>query len=120
MGGHFLGESAPPTRLATPFGGGIGSTHQDLCGAISGGVMVIGALHGRERPDQAREKEHAAALAARYRDGVLTELGETRCQPLRDRYHGTDGSGTCAPVVERAATVLIRVLSETEVSGNER
>lgn len=112
VGGHLLDETAPPVRLATPFGGGIGSSHQEVCGAITGGVLVIGALHGRDRADQLDEKEHASDLAARYREGVLSALGDTRCQPLRDRHHGSDGSGTCAPVVERAAAVLLEILIE--------
>ena len=110
VGGHLLGEAAPPIRLATPFGGGIGSSHQEVCGAIAGGVLVIGALYGRDRADQLEEKEHAAALAARYRQGFLSALGDTLCQPLRDRHHGSDGSGTCAPVVESAAALLLTIL----------
>lgn len=112
VGGHLLGDAVPPIRLATPLGGGIGSTHEEVCGAITGGVLIIGALHGRDRPDQIEEKERAADLAACYREGVLSTLGDTRCQPLRDRHHGYDGSGTCAPVVEGAAAVLLRILME--------
>lgn len=37
VGGHYLGDVPPQAvRMSTPFAGGVGSTHLDLCGALTG------------------------------------------------------------------------------------
>ena len=38
-------------RMATPFGGGVGRS-EDICGALTGGVMAIGVCLGRTTPEE--------------------------------------------------------------------
>ena len=91
--------------MATGLAGGVGSTHQELCGALSAGVMVIGGRYGRA--DLAQDDQLALALAARYRERFLAELGSTLCDPLRHRVKAPGGLGSCARLVERAAFILL-------------
>jgi C_GCAxxG_C_C family probable redox protein len=100
-------------RMATGFSGGLGDTREELCGALSGGVMVIGMLHGRTAPEQ--DDQPAIRLAALYRARFLEELGYAQCAGLRENVvNRTGGLGTCGALVERAATILLDVLSEAE------
>jgi len=116
VGGHFLGELGPRgMRMATGFAGGVGETEQEMCGALSGGIMVIGGLYGRS--SLAEEDKPALELAARYRERFLAELGETRCGPLRQRVHAPGGLGSCSVVVERAARILLELLTEERSEG---
>jgi C_GCAxxG_C_C family probable redox protein len=94
--------------MSTAFGGGVGGTHQELCGALSGGIMVIGGLHGRTEADQ--DDERAYDLAKQYREAFLTEFGHTQCEPIRERFQKPDGSHGCDQVVERAARILLGIL----------
>jgi C_GCAxxG_C_C family probable redox protein len=111
VGEHVLGQLEPQSmRLATPFGGGVGGTHLEMCGALSGGVMVIGALHGRTDPSE--DDQRAYDLAERYRAAFLAEFGHTQCEPIRDNFARPDGSHGCDQVVERAARVLLTLLAE--------
>lgn len=51
VGEYVLGDLEPRcVRTATGFAGGVGDTQQEMCGALSGGVLVIGGLLGRESP----------------------------------------------------------------------
>ena len=43
-------------RTTTPLSGSMGSGQRDLCGALSGGVLVIGRWHGRHRTVKAGSK----------------------------------------------------------------
>lgn len=98
-------------RMATGFSGGLGDTEQELCGALSGGAMVIGALFGRTRLEE--NDQPAVRLASRYRSRFMEELGTTQCARLRDDVvNAPGGLGSCGALVERAATILLRVLSE--------
>ena len=111
VGRHVLGDLDPRVvRMATGFAGGLGETQQEMCGALSAGAMIIGALHGRNSLGE--DDWPALRLATRYRERFATELGTTRCGPLYEQVHAPDGLGSCSVVVERAARILLGLLAE--------
>jgi C_GCAxxG_C_C family probable redox protein len=113
VGEAVLGQLHPQSvRMATGLGGGLGGTHQEMCGALSGGVLVIGGLLGRQNLEQ--DDEPAYILAARYRERFLAELGDTQCAPLRERVQAPGGLESCAEIVERAAAILLELLARAE------
>lgn len=113
VGGHVLGDLGPQcARMATGLAGGVGDTQQEMCGALSGGVMVIGGLFGRESLDE--DDLPALDLATRYRERFLAELGATQCGRLRELVEAPGGLGSCDLLVERAAMILLGVLAEAE------
>jgi C_GCAxxG_C_C family probable redox protein len=109
VGGHILGDLEPQSvRMATGFSGGVGGTHQEMCGALSGGVLVIGGWLGRESADE--DPDPACDLVAHYRECFLATLGDTQCARLRELVEAPDGLGSCDRLVEVAAAVLLEVL----------
>ena len=88
----------------------MGGSKQEVCGALSAGVMIIGALHGRSSLDE--DDEPARQLATRYRERFAAELGANHCGTLYDQVHAPGGPGVCSSVVERAARVLMGLLAE--------
>ena len=111
VGEHVLRDfDRRMVRIATPFAGGVGGTEEEMCGALSGGVMVVGALHGRREAHVDDEK--ARELAARYRERFAEEFGTTRCGPIYEEMHASGGPGSCKSVGERAALALLEVLNE--------
>lgn len=93
-------EIAPDVllRLSAPFGGGMGRL-REVCGAVSGAFMVLGAIYGAEI-----EKSHAAkaalyahvqALAAEIR----AENGSIICRELL----GAKGTDTAPTPEKRSA-----------------
>ncbi|MBN1283865.1 MAG: C_GCAxxG_C_C family protein [Anaerolineae bacterium] len=108
MGEPFLGEVDDVLcRAATAFGGGVGGTHEELCGLLSGGVLLVGARCGRLRADE--DSESCRALAARCRANFLAAFGATRCQDLRDMGYGSEGM-PCSALAAQAARVLLKTL----------
>ncbi len=114
MGEHVFGEgnlSPQCVRMATAFSGGLGDTREELCGALSGGAMVISGLLGRE--SLRSSDKPAIDLAARYRERFSATFGYTQCKQLREHVvYAPDGLGSCGALVERAALVLLDVLDE--------
>ena len=112
VGGHMLEQLDPVVlRMSTGFGGGVGDTNQELCGLLSVGVMLIGALHGRDRADQ--DNARVKALVQHYRQRFQAEFGATTCEMLTQRIEaGHDGFDDCAQVGERAAEILLDVLEQ--------
>lgn len=115
MGEHLWGYVDDNIlRMTTGLAGGVGRTHQELCGALSGGVIIIGALYGRVRPDQ--DDSDCQELAAAYRERLVQELGATRCVDLRASGYGSDGQWPCTALVERAVPILLELLREANSS----
>jgi len=96
--------------MATGLAGGVGCTYQEVCGALSGGILVIGGLLGRDNVRQ--DDAPAMGLATRYRARFLTAFGDTQCSRLRDMVHAPGSLGSCAVLVERAARILLELLDE--------
>jgi C_GCAxxG_C_C family probable redox protein len=101
-------------RLANGFAGGLGGSQEELCGAAAGAIMVIGARFGREA---LQDDALAQRLSKAFRERFLADLGETRCGPLRQNVVKVQGGlGSCDVVCERAAMVLLELLSEAGVT----
>lgn len=103
-----LGEQT--IKASIPFAGGIGCAHQEVCGALTGGLMVIGMLHGRTKAG--RNDDHCQQLAVTLRERFHQKFGWTKCQDLRDHWIGRPGQENCAVLVEQATQLLLEVLEE--------
>ena len=97
-------------RMSTGFAGGIGSTKEGLCGALTGGVMVIGGLYGRTEPKAKDDK--CQELSAEFQRRFEEEFGCVQCAELKVKWVGKPGQERCVQLVERAAKVLLEVLEE--------
>ncbi len=64
-------------------GGGGGFLAQ--CGALNAGIMNVGLLFGRTKPEESNQcaSEITKLLCERFQD----EMGHIRCDVLRDGYH---------------------------------
>jgi len=88
--GESLGiESELIPRIATGFGGGVGSTHRHMCGALTGAVMATGIAWGRERPEESREK--AVNLIRELLRGFHQEFGSANCYELVGIHYEEEG-----------------------------
>ena len=83
-------------RLASSFGGGIGRL-REVCGAVSGMMMVYGMLRGYDDlKDPAAKKAHyqnVQALAAKFRE----ENGSIVCRELLDLRKNENSDPTPTP-----------------------
>jgi C_GCAxxG_C_C family probable redox protein len=116
VGEHILDEVHPQSkRMTTLFGGGVGGSRQELCGALSGAIMAMSALLGRT--DCAVDDKAAIELARQFRERFVAEFGTTTCEPLRRAFQGADGNGSCRPLVERTALLLLQFLAQAGKLG---
>ena len=93
-------------RLASGFGGGLAGK-RDLCGALTGCVMIIGALYGRETPAQNEAKSRE--LIQRLYDRFLEAFPGTDCGQIRDAMPpGTK----CTKTVETATKILLELIPD--------
>jgi C_GCAxxG_C_C family probable redox protein len=108
-------------RIASGFGGGIGRM-QEVCGAVTGGVMVIGARYGRGEGDDrsasciayAKTRELMCRFAERhgsYCCSTLLSGCELMTEEGRKAYSDNGYCSTvCTPCVRSVVDILEHIL----------
>ena len=101
-------------RLATCFGGGVAGSRLEICGALSGSIMVIGAIFGRSK---LQDDTHANYLAAQFRRMFEEKYTDTQCGHLREHIVYTEGGlGSCSVLTQQTAEMLVDFLLENGVT----
>jgi len=94
--------------MATPFGGGVGRS-EDLCGALTGGVMGIGIVMGRRSAEEDRLKSYDAAgkLCKLFKD----RFGSTCCKVLnKSDFKSPDHRVRCGEFVSESTRLALEVI----------
>lgn len=106
-------------RMATGFGGGI-ARNGSICGALSGAIMALGLVLGR---DEARESRDPCYPAAdQFYNEFVERFGHSSCRELtgldmkneqdRKRYADTVHQERCNPMVAWAARRVMEIIGE--------
>lgn len=67
-------------RVSTQFGGG--ARKGEMCGAVSGALMVLGLKYGHYHYDAQEEKSNAYKIAEEFMDRFIEKNGTVVCREL--------------------------------------
>lgn len=113
-------------KLATGFGGGVG-LFGDICGAIAGAVLAVGAVYGRSKLPEGEGKE-AIKLAVDQLYGkpglyrisnqipnkIKQKYGNTACRELTKKWHDTwlckEHALSCRELITDAAGIAAEII----------
>ncbi len=98
-------------RMANGFGGGIAEA-LDVCGALVGAVMTIGALYGRR--DLSEDQSTNWRLCREYHRRFLEAFTSTNCLDIRETKVNGWTHQKCAKTVRISMQILLEMLSEEE------
>lgn len=98
-------------KISTGFSGGVGGTHEELCGGVSGATIIMGLLYGRTTNDETK-MIRCKRLISEHRDRFMQEFGTTVCQELRDAQFGADEENPCSAMIAPASFILLDILEE--------
>jgi C_GCAxxG_C_C family probable redox protein len=76
-------------RVAGAFGGGIARLGE-ACGAVTGGLMVIGLKYGITDAKDKQAKERTYEVADRFLQGFTAKYGSIKCRDLLGCEVGTE------------------------------
>ena len=68
-------------KIAGAFGGGM-ANNGEVCGAVSGALMLIGLKHGKYKEDDFVSKEKTIKITNSYIDKFKKEFGSILCREL--------------------------------------
>ncbi|MBE6556975.1 MAG: iron-containing alcohol dehydrogenase [Ruminococcaceae bacterium] len=116
-------EKTTLLRLASPFGGGMGRM-REVCGAVSGALMIEGLLCGYDCAEDGEAKMRVYAEVRQLADAFRAENGSIICRELLEDVPHTDGpcpeartaayyhKRPCAELVAVSASILETSLKE--------
>ncbi|MGA8856915.1 MAG: C-GCAxxG-C-C family protein [Candidatus Bathyarchaeia archaeon] len=106
-------------RIATGFGGGIGR-NGDVCGALTGGVMAISLVFGRDKPEESRKPCYP--VVDRFYNDFRSKFGSCKCRELTnldmktpegaEAYNRQVHEEVCNPIVAWAARRVHDLIKE--------
>jgi len=100
---------------AGSFGGGVGASHEELCGAVSGSLLVLGLLYPHTRGEDREAKREILGLAKEFRRRFKETFGQTRCGDLLRARPGTSEKTPAALRLGLGAHCDIMVVTAVEL-----
>lgn len=100
-------------KVASGFGGGIGRTFGDICGILSGGVIALSYLYGRNSPGENIKKTFE--LTAEWRKRFIEKVGFTQCPSILAKLGEQENMMKCKKLTAEMTGVLAELLEEKRV-----
>ena len=112
-------------RLSSSFGGGMGRL-REVCGTVSGALLVLGMLRGYDDPKDPDQKKAHYALVQEFARRFQEKNGTIVCRELLKNVPVTPGGvpeertpdfyarRPCPRLVDDAAAILDEILAETQ------
>jgi len=115
-------ETETALKLSAAFGGGLGR-QGEVCGAVSGALMVIGLENGHITPEDKAAKEHTYELTRRFIAEFTRRNGTIQCRDLLGCHIGAPEGmkqaqeqnlfkTVCPKLVAEASQILSEMLDE--------
>ncbi len=99
-------------RAASGFNGGIGGTQEELCGAFTGGILVLGSLLGRSAPGESLKD--LGALSRQFKTAFVKEFGSLSCPHLFKGFIEQNEPFGCVKLTAKATVLVADILREFE------
>ena len=103
--------------MAGGFGGGVGGSHAELCGAVSGGVLVLGLLTPHTDSADKEGKRRIYAVAKEFRSRFEAVFGLTRCGELLKARPGVterNSASACLGVTAHCDNMIVTAVELVE------
>ncbi|MEN6375180.1 MAG: C-GCAxxG-C-C family protein [Smithella sp.] len=108
---HFAENPAGyPVKVASGFCGGIGRSHDDVCGALVGGVIAAGYLFGRT--ERNKDLNEVCRVTSEFRRTFLEKFGSTNCAAILEKLGEQEKYLKCKELTARATGILADILEK--------
>ena len=91
-------------KIGTVFGGGIGTSREEVCGALSGILMVLSIQQGRKNCETLNDE--LMEQGRKLRSAFIERIGPTKCIALRQELENRYGIIDCKSVVQDCIELL--------------
>jgi C_GCAxxG_C_C family probable redox protein len=114
-------------KMGTGFGAGMGR-RQEVCGAISGGILVLNMIYGRGETDNKEKQEYVYQKVRDLTDRFEKESGTIICKNLLDgciltseegqkRFRDEKMIDKCYSYVDKVVKILDEIIEDSLLSS---
>ncbi len=103
-------------RSTAGLGGGIVGTTEETCGALTGGIIALGAFLGRN--ESGDSLQDLGRLGRNLREGFVAEFGSTHCGTLRTGFNEAGEPLGCVHLSARTAEMTAELIYDLEQEKN--
>lgn len=107
-----------PVNVASAFCGGVGRTHEDICGAFTGAVIAVGYLYGRT--EQGQDLSKASSIISEFRRQFLEAFGSNNCAVIRGNLGEQENNIKCKQLNAKATGILSDILDQARNKQDEQ
>lgn len=100
---YHMGLGKEALKLAAGFGGGMAI--EDVCGALTASIMVLGKLFVK---NNAHESTKIKELTKELLESYQKEMGSIECTPLKAKYRTDEIK--CRDIILKAAQILDSII----------
>ena len=113
----FTEETGMTDKQALAIGGGFGGglRHGDVCGAVSGAVMVLSMTHPYTNSDDIDSKRRIALLTKEFHKRFLEKFGVLTCRELLGRDISDDTEFSAAKAAGKLGKCPTFIAGATEI-----
>ncbi len=104
------------------FGGGIGGSHEEVCGAVSGGVLILSLCFPHAQGEDQAAKRNIYRLAKEFRQRFYEVFGHSRCGDLLRARPGVTEKNPAAQrlgVTAHCDNMIVTAVEQLERLGQE-
>jgi C_GCAxxG_C_C family probable redox protein len=96
-------------KIGAPFGGGIANTG-DVCGAVTGALMVIGLRYADIKPEHWFKRARLYRTSRKFMENFAKAGKSVKCADIKkciaEKHGGIERDERCTSVVEHASLIL--------------
>ena len=104
----FPKKSDISCNAASGFCGGIGGCKQDVCGALSGGIVALGFIYGRQKGEINISK--LVSLSAEFRQLFINEYKTTVCMDVIKNLENMTEYNGCKDLTAKTTWILYNLI----------
>ncbi len=107
---HELNVNENIVKAASGFCGGIGGSHEEICGALSGSILALGFLYGRSNPNEDNDKVKfiSSELLKLFKKKHQT----TRCSKILDSFGEQNDSEKCCALTAETSKLVLNLTNQ--------
>jgi C_GCAxxG_C_C family probable redox protein len=102
-------------RSASGFGGGIGGSTEELCGAFTGGVVALGYLLGRENGSDSLKV--CGDVIKEFKQQFLAQFRSLNCQILLNGFREEKNPLGCVKLTAETTVILAHLLDGLDLGA---